>query len=247
MENHTVMQLKAIAKERGVRGYCKLIKVELIHTLEAARLVQQKSNIFDEPISNDPTAVLQPTPWRPSNVTTKDKQNIKQKIKDFGEWLLNYIPPKPKVVDKVLESFKNKIKKIKEKRDTLFQPTQSKSVLKSFAIQHEIKRLNEYDPESFLLNSKQPITNLMINTQQTKVKLILSFMMEKVDLTSGEVIAKEAAFHSKTEFNLESTNSNEVFSKMKATVLESLAKFQRQGSNWSFHSVLSLDLHTVKY
>ena len=32
-----------------------------------------------------------------------------QKIKDFGEWLLNYIPPKPKVVDKVLESFKNKI------------------------------------------------------------------------------------------------------------------------------------------
>ena len=34
-----------------------------------------------------------------------------QKIKDFGEWLSNYIPPKPKVVDKVLESFKNKIKK----------------------------------------------------------------------------------------------------------------------------------------
>ena len=34
-----------------------------------------------------------------------------QKIKDFGNWLLNYIPPKPKVVDKVLESFKNKIKK----------------------------------------------------------------------------------------------------------------------------------------
>ena len=32
-----------------------------------------------------------------------------QKIKYFGEWLLNYIPPKPKVVDKVLESFKNKI------------------------------------------------------------------------------------------------------------------------------------------
>ena len=38
---------------------------------------------------NDPTPVLQPTPWRQSNVTTKDKQNIKQKIKDFGEWLLN--------------------------------------------------------------------------------------------------------------------------------------------------------------
>ena len=47
-------------------------------------------------------------------------------------------------------------------------------------------------------------------------------MMEKVYLNSGEVIAKEAAFYSKTEVNLESTNSNELFSKMKETVFESL-------------------------
>ena len=77
MENHTVMQLKAISKERGVRGYYKLRKEELIHALEAARLVEQKSNIIDEPIPNDPTSVLQPTPRRPSNITTKVKQNIK--------------------------------------------------------------------------------------------------------------------------------------------------------------------------
>ena len=242
MNNHTVVQLKVIAKERGVRGYYNLRKAELIHVLEAIRFVEQTSNIFDESISNDPTPVLQPTPWRPSNVTTKDKQNRKQKIIDFGEWLLNYIQPKPKVVDKVVESFKNKIKKMYEKRDTLFQPTQSKS-----AIQYGIKGSNGYDPESFLLKSKQPITSLMINTRQTKVKLILSCMMEKVDLKSDEVIAKDAAFHSKTEVNLESTDSNELFSKMKETILESLAKFQRQGSNWRFHSVLSLDLHTVKY
>ena len=42
MENHTVMQLKAIAKERGVRCYYKVRNVELIHALEAARLVEQK-------------------------------------------------------------------------------------------------------------------------------------------------------------------------------------------------------------
>ena len=219
----------------------------MIHALEALRLVEQKSDIFDEPIPNDATPVLQPTPWRPSNMSTKVKQNIKQKIKDFGEWLFNYIPPKPKVIDKVLESFKNKIRKKYEKRDTLFQPTQSKSALKNFAIQHQIKELNGYDPESFLFNSKQPITNLMMNTRQTKVKLILSCTMEKVDLKSGEVISKEAAFHCKTEVSFESTNSNELFSKMKETILESLAKFQRQGSNWRFRSVLGLDLHTVKY
>ena len=61
MENNTVVQLKAIAKERGIiRGYYKLRKAELIHALEATRLVEQKSDIFDEPIPNDSTLVLQP-------------------------------------------------------------------------------------------------------------------------------------------------------------------------------------------
>ena len=53
-------------------------------------------------------------------------------------------------------------------------------------------------------------------------------MMEKVDLKSGEVIAKEAAFNCNIEVNLESNDSNELFFKMKQTVLESLATFQRQ-------------------
>ena len=73
-----------------------------------------------------------------------------------------------------------------EKTDSLFQPTQTKSALKNFSIQYRIMGSNGYDPESSLLNSKQPFTNLMINTRQTKVKLILSCMMEKVDLKSGE-------------------------------------------------------------
>ena len=56
-------------------------------------------------------------------------------------------------------------------------------------------------------------------------------MMEKVDLKSGEVMAKEAVFHSKRDVNLKSTNSIKLFSKMKETVLETLAKFESQGSN----------------
>ena len=118
------------------------------------------------------------------------------------------------------------------KRDTSFQLRESKVALKKFAIQYRVDGNDWNHPDLFLLNSKQPITNLMINTQQTKVKLVLSCMMEKIDLKNGEVIAKEAAFQCKTEVNLESTNSNELFSKMKETVFKSLAKFQRQGSNW---------------
>ena len=53
--------------------------------LGSGNIIRTKSNIFDESIPNDPTPVLQRTPWKPSNITTKVKQSIKQKIKDFGE------------------------------------------------------------------------------------------------------------------------------------------------------------------
>ena len=86
MNNHTVVQFKAIAKELGISGYYNLRRAELIHATEATRLVEQKCNIFDEPIPNDPTPVIQPTP----RFFPRGMQNIK----DFGEWLLNYIPPK---------------------------------------------------------------------------------------------------------------------------------------------------------
>ena len=114
---------------------------------------------------------------------------------------------------------------------------ESKSASKKVAIQYRIDGKDSTDPDLFLDNAKQSITNLLINRRQAEVKLVLSSMMENFDLKSGEVIVKEAACHSKTEFNLESINSNELFSKIKETALESLAKFQRQESNWRFHSV----------
>ena len=80
-----------------------------------------------------------------------------QKIKDFGNWLLNYIPPKPKVVDKVFESFKKKIKTMYEKRDTSFQLKESKSALNKFPIQYRIDGSNGYDPESFCLTLSSPL------------------------------------------------------------------------------------------
>ena len=144
---------------------------------------------------------------------------------------MDYIPPKPKAVDEALESFKNLIKTLYIKRDTFFQLRESKSAFKKFAIQYRRDGRDWIYPDLFLVNAKQSMTNILINTRQTKVKLVLSCMMEQVNLKNGEVIDKEAAFHPKTEVNFESTDSNELFSKMKEIFLEYLAKFQRQGSN----------------
>ena len=58
------------------------------------------SAILDDPILADPilddnAPVLQPT--------SKFVAGSMQEIKDFGNWLLDYIQPKPKVIDEALE------------------------------------------------------------------------------------------------------------------------------------------------
>ena len=74
----------------------------LIAELEIPRITTRSVNtsaILDDPILDDKTPVLQPTP----NFIAKSIE----KIKDFGEWLLDYIPPKQKVVDEAIESIEN--------------------------------------------------------------------------------------------------------------------------------------------
>ena len=127
MDSITVNKLKDIVKQRGIKGYYILRKAELIQKLEAHPDVNEQVLIpgldiprkttrsantseilhepsLDQPILDDKTTLLEPT--------QKFVAKSMQKIKDFGNWLLHYISPKPKVVDEALESFKNLIKKL---------------------------------------------------------------------------------------------------------------------------------------
>ena len=140
MNKNTVIELKAIAKQHGIEGYYKLRKAELIQKLEALPEVNEKglipgleiprnttrsmntSAIPDLPMPNENTPVLKPT--------QKFIAQSKQKIKDCWKWLLDYILPKPKVVNEALESLKNKIRKLYNKINTSFQLKESKSAFK---------------------------------------------------------------------------------------------------------------------
>ena len=106
MDNITVIKLKTLAKQRGIKGYYKLRKAELIQKVKAHSDVNEQvlipeleiprnttrsvniSAILDDPILDDKTPVLQPTP-------SFIGKSI-QKIKDFGYWLLDYIPQNPR-------------------------------------------------------------------------------------------------------------------------------------------------------
>jgi len=58
---------------------------------------------------------------------------------------------------------------------------------------------------------------------------------------------EEHQFRSKNEIVLESTDKNELWGLLAEQVLEDHAKFQMNGSGWTFHSIVALDIHTVGY
>ena len=108
MDNITVIKLKTLAKQ--------INEQVLIPGLEIPRNTTRYVTtcaILDDPILGDKIPFLQPT----QHFIAKSIH----KMKDFGNWLLDCIPPKPKVVDEALESFKNLTTTLYNKRDTFFQ------------------------------------------------------------------------------------------------------------------------------
>ena len=71
--------------------------------------------------------------------------------------------------------------------------------------------------------------------------------MEKNNISTGEVIVHKTSFHSKPEINLEGTDVDDLYNTMLDRVLEAIANFQSDGSNWTFKSIICLEIHTVVY
>ena len=69
--------------------------------------------------------------------------------------------------------------------------------------------------------------------------------MEKIDIHTGNVAITPATFCSNIETNLLATDVNELYDVMTARVSENMAMFQRQGSNWGFKSIITLEIHAV--
>ena len=80
-----------------------------------------------------------------------------------------------------------------------------------------------------------------------KNKMILSCLMSRTNLATGEDIEEIADFHSLIETNLGGTNEGEMFDEMVERILENLANFQRQGSNWRFEKVVELEIYFVEF
>ena len=62
-----------------------------------------------------------------------------------------------------------------------------------------------FSPRDFLREVKPKVVELFEKNKQTKVKMVLSCLMNKTNVATGEEIVEIASFHSLVETNLEAT------------------------------------------
>ena len=248
---NTVVQLKAMAKERGLKGYSRLRKADLINVL---------SVILDDDIPDIGVPVLQPnriiaainTYVKPTLVEIKKAFDWgKECALDAGSFITKNLNDLIGWAKKTTTSTKEKPSLsgyVKEElKERSFELKESKSALRKFTMQYVIEGRAGYDPESFMADVKRSVINFLRKNRRTKVKLILRCNMEKNNISTGEVITLKTAFNSKPEVNLEGTDVHDLYNTMADRVLEAMATFQRDGSNWTFKSIICLEIHTVVY
>jgi len=120
------------------------------------------------------------------------KKYAKNKWNRWFDWLIDYIPPIPNVVDKAFQVVKKNILKFYKP----FEIIESKSALKKFTVVYAIEGQKGYDERSFLNAVKQTVIDLLRGHYETVVKIILHCIMERYEVRSGEIITANQAFHS---------------------------------------------------
>ena len=160
-------------------------------------------------------------------------------------YLDNNVREIPKSVSPRVKKLQEEIKSIYN-RMKLFEVRRSNSALRNFARVYTIDGIEGLDPRSFLQNAQQNITNVLRINRETKVKLIFKCIMEKGN-NPEEMIIKPVDFHSNIEVNLDGTDEQELYVTMVERILEKLATFQNEGSQWRLRSIIRLELHTADY
>ena len=270
-----VRELKDLCKERGMAGCSKKNKSELVNELHEWDVlnntkVEPAIQKPSDALVDTPAIVSKKTIGVQTSDLNKPKKTTWGSIKSFfskkAESLKSTISNLISKVKSKLESLKSKepVKSVKSVITKLFRTKrktsdssdidinrikiqETNSALKGFTKQYTIEGHEGIDPESFLTKVKPQVIALLSRNRSTKVILVLTCVMERVETKTGKVITANHSFRSNTEKILETTDLNKIYGDAVNKIQESIAKFQMLGSNWRFRSVDKLDINTKIY
>ena len=227
LELKTVKELRVVAKQRGLVGYWKLRKADLIAAIDKDG--ETGKHLLDSPVPDIRVPILTPNKYVPSPIP----ELIRSKFDSLADWLDSNVPPEvQKPVNEKLESFKSEIKNLFDQINTKkFKIRKTASAIKGFTNQYTIDGSSGIDAVSFLNAVRPQVINLLSRNRQVKVQLVLTCAMERIDMKSGEEESANVPFVSKTEVILDATDINEIYDNAKNMIPEAMASFQMRGSN----------------
>src|SRR6218665_1082189 len=196
-KSKTIRELRDIAKQKKMVGYYKLRKADLIAAI--SKHGGDVEDLLDTPVpENDKHPVLTPNKYIPRAKQSRlnksifndlEKHKVRSKVNSFADWIVNFIPkPVQKLaINQNLESLKSYVKSLFAKvRTKKFKIRKTASAIKGFTKQYTIDGTSGIEALSFL-NAVQPnVVNLLSENRQTKINLVLTCAMERVDMQTGQ-------------------------------------------------------------
>lgn len=232
MDRNTVVQLRQIAKERGLRGYSKLRKAELIEFLNQSRL--ERENLLDAPIPKHEIPKSQKilSPSKPAKLVKKIEKAVddgKRVVEDWGQWLKEMDASRV-VVDDKLKDFKARIAELYKERDQpIFTLVESKTSLKQFSKHYTIDGVKGYGVLDFLQAVKPIVINFLQTQKNIKIEFVLRCNMSKTNIATGETTVKSAYFNSFVEIVFQETDREEIYQRGVDKMRESLQEREVDG------------------
>jgi len=101
------------------------------------------------------------------------KKYAKYKYNKFVNWLLEYVPPKPKIIDTAFNYVKKGIIDLFPKtEEEPFTIRETKSALNKFSIQYTIVGRDNFNADSFMDRTRPLVIKLLENNREIKCKMV---------------------------------------------------------------------------
>ena len=250
MENLKVKDLKALAKERGIKGYYRLRKAELIEVLTPVGDPPIHQNIIDQPIPEIDIPILEPSkPANTSkvsqlkNLASNAAKPVKREINKFADWIISKVPePIKKTVNERVDSLKERVNRIFKRYDNL-TPKEHKTAIKGYFKTFRVKGVDGMDEKTFINIVKPRVINLIKTKGSIKVKLILTIRFTKENPATGNIDINMGYFATDPVIITESTDLSDIYNTITSRIFELIQNFNNRGSGWQFDRIEHLDIN----
>ena len=254
MENLKVKDLKALAKERGIKGYYRLRKAELIEALTPVGDHTQPQNIMDQPIPEIDIPILEPS--KPANLSKVSQlknlasnaaKPVKREINKFADWIISKVPePIKNTVNERVDSLKERVNRIFKRYDNL-TPKEHKTAIKGYFKTFRVNGVDGMDEKTFINIVKPRVINLIKSKGSIKVKLILTVRFTKENPATGNIDINIGYFATDPVIITESTDLYNLYNTMTSRIFQSIQNFNNRGSGWQFDRIEHLDININPY